>query len=439
MAFCLTILYVSISLLSLQLLGPYLAQYHPEMWIGGSAVLASLLSNLNLRLLTGPSSIFLLILIFDVGASLIVNHWPGGAPGAVMAFAPAAMVFYLILLNARSKRRLIILAVCLAGCALLLIAIGTKAYLARDTMDPMILAQGPGVLRLRAFGILNDPNDLAQYVLITMPLLWVFWRKGSWFRNLFLVLVPTAISLCGLFLTHSRGGLIALLLMVFFTLQQRLGKLKSTLAAVILLVGSSALNFTGGRDVSMQSGSDRLEFWSHSLILFRSSPILGIGFGRVSDFPHTAHNSFVHCAAELGFVGYFFWMGMIVFAIADLRQLERISVAHHEAATSAQTLLSSKGSDSGRALSLCDFERRYAKLLKISFVAYLATSFFLSRPYAITLYLLLGMSAALTSIAKREGVIPANVPLWGRLRTTALIALSSIIFIHMLVAVHWAL
>jgi hypothetical protein len=64
--------------------------------------------------------------------------------------------------------------------------------------------------RIRGAGFLSDPNDLAQILLIALPLSFIAWRRGRVVANFFVVLVPAALLLWTTYLTHSRGGLIAL-------------------------------------------------------------------------------------------------------------------------------------------------------------------------------------------------------------------------------------
>ena len=122
--------------------------------------------------------------------------------------------------------------------------------------------------------------------------------------NVFVVLVPAAVLLWATYLTHSRGGLIALAAVTLLASRKKLGTAPSTILAVVFVFGMLALDFTGGRGISAVDGADRLEAWASGLEMFKSSPLFGIGFNNFADLNGiTAHNSFVLCLAELGLLG----------------------------------------------------------------------------------------------------------------------------------------
>jgi hypothetical protein len=81
--------------------------------------------------------------------------------------------------------------------------------------------------------------------------------------------------------------------------------------------------------------------------------------------------------------------------------------------------------------------RRFAILLRISFVGYLAAAFFLSRAYTITLFMLLGMAAALRLIAMSKGHFVHRQPSRRLYRLTAQISVASLALIYVMVRIHW--
>src|ERR1039457_1336246 len=116
--------------------------------------------------------------------------------------------------------------------------------------------------------------------------------------------------------------------------------------------------------------------------MYRSNPILGVGFRNFTEHHDlTAHNSFVLCFAELGAVGYFFWLALLIVAILQLEQVRQCK-------------------DDGRG---GDVLRRQARVLIPSFAGMLAAAFFLSRSYNPVLFLLVGLAFALYEIAGQGG------------------------------------
>jgi O-antigen ligase len=146
--------------------------------------------------------------------------------------------------------------------------------------------------------------------------------------------------------------------------------------------------------------------------MFRSSPVLGVGFQNFTDrHDLTAHNSFVLCFAELGAVGYFFWLALLVVAILQLEQVRQCT-------------------DDGLG---GDVLRRQARVLIASFAGMLAAAFFLSRSYNVALYLLVGLAFALYEIARHLGHPVALPSLYGVGRKVVTLEFASVAAMYVLV------
>jgi O-antigen ligase len=308
-------------------------------------------------------------------------------------FGTTALAFYLVVLNVNTLTRLRILAF-----ALLLVSIyfsiqgvrayhggaGTTTYLLEQQMDagPDSAEEVAVFRRIRGAGFLNDPNDLAQHLLATLPLLGLAWRRGRGMRNLLLLAAPALLLLYAVYLTQSRGAVFGILVLILLAVKDRVGKFGGVAVGLLALLGILVLGFGGGRGFSIQSGVDRLDAWSEGLGMFRSSPLLGVGFrGFLDQYEITAHNSFVLCFSELGLIGYFFWLALIAFTVLEVRRLAR-----HPSADLPAEFVSS------------------AKLLNLSLYTFLATAWFLSRTYALNLFVLVAMGVALVGIARRQDV-----------------------------------
>ena len=87
------------------------------------------------------------------------------------------------------------------------------------------------------------------------------------------------------------------------------------------------LVFFAGRQTSISApptapAQDRIQLWSDGLLLFRQSPLFGIGrdqFDKAEGL--VAHNSYVHTFAKLGLFGGFFFIGAFVVALESLYRL----------------------------------------------------------------------------------------------------------------------
>src|SRR5260370_10175657 len=129
----------------------------------------------------------------------------------------------------------------------------------------------------------------------------------------------------GLVLTRSRGGFLALVAGLFTLFQARFGWRRT------LLLASAGLPLLfvlfAGRQTTLSTvegtGQDRIQLWSEGLGLFREAPLFGIGQGEYADrVGLVAHNSFVHCFAELGFAGGALFLGAFGSALVMLGRLQ---------------------------------------------------------------------------------------------------------------------
>src|SRR5579864_1964657 len=398
MGFIFTLLFLAFSSLPPGELFPELASYRIMLCVGSLAMAATapVLLRGSWFGLPSPQIYLMLALMGAVFLSVAAQGWLGGALLAFEEFGITAAIFFLVVLNVNSLRRFRVLVGLLVFLTLGLVIQVSLAYHYGYMADVFVLEQPldnepadegePPVVekRVRSLGVLNDPNDLAQALLTALPFLGLAWRRGRGLRNSLLVIGPGLAILYGVYLTRSRGGLLSLVFLIFFSLLKRFGRLSSILLSGALAVMLVSAGFIGGRGLSLDDSSyGRLQAWSEGLMMLRSNPILGVGFRNFTDHHEiTAHNSFVLCFAELGLAGYFLWLALLALTIAQLRSLDQ-----------------RQGDEKpDQHLSRC-----LARATLLALSSYLAAGFFLSRTYQITLFLFLAMGVALVAIAKQSG------------------------------------
>jgi len=431
-----TCLYLIATFVRPQELFLQLAGHNIMDWLGGLALGATLLD-----VLTGarPSlrqvqTILLTFFVFWSAFSIAAAwRWLGGAVLALQALSVDVFIFVLVALNAQRIGKLDAIRYVTIAAVLVTVAVGLHAYYRGPTESRFVMTQraraaesqggalsrmgavfmgrtagsvadseetggggapsdedagdgeraaaGPQVRRLRALGFLNDPNDFAQALVALLPIAFLAWRPRSPFRILLLVLMPTAVLLWAVWLTRSRGGLIALVGLCWFAVSERLTPRWASLMRWVGIAGLLIVLIVFFRSGADGSAMGRLEAWSAGLQMLKGSPVWGVGFGTFGEEHElVAHNSFVHCFAELGLVGYFLWLGGIV---ATLWSLDRIR----------------------QSPDVDPNARRWATALRASLVAFLIGALFLSRTYSVTLYFLLGLATALAA-----GVSTARSP-----------------------------
>ena len=422
-ALLLTVAYIALTYLSPQEIVPDLATYRPVLWLAVLAMVASAfsLATKNFSVLRARQMYLLVGLILAILLSEFAQGWLGGAMFSMGKFLPAAAVFFLISINVMQWKHLRIVVVSVIACATILILQGLWAYVHYNGAESLFIFRQNifehnhlirTVPRMRSVGSLHDPNDFAQFLLVTLPLIGLLWNQSHIRRVAVTLLMATALT--GIYLTHSRGALVGIAVLLLVILWRRVGRVLATIASVGILLGAVALNFAGGRAISVDGGMDRLRIWSDGLEMFKHAPVFGIGFGRFSDFgTHTAHNSFLLCFAELGLIGTFFWAALLVTTTLELNgmaQCEDGKSGNKAAYTSSESQprrFRVQGRASGSIPSNSTIPSpvdaaRWARALRLSLIAFVATAWFLSRSYAVTLYLLLGIAVALQNLVSRS-------------------------------------
>jgi putative inorganic carbon (HCO3(-)) transporter len=462
MGFWITIAYIILTYLSPDSLVPSLAPYRPVLILGICGLLASAFTLVSGKspLLRARQTYLMFGLILAVFVSEIAHLWLGGVLFAADVFFPSAILYFLVVINVNNWQRLRVIVVTVVVSAFILLGQSLWAYYHYNGFESAFVFQQPlysgetflgFVPRIRSVGALSDPNDFAQFLLVTVPLLGLLWRPGKLRRNL-IVVVLTALVLFGTFLTHSRGGLVAFIILLLVLLRRRIGHISSAVITGGTFMAALALNFTGNRAISIDAGMDRLGIWSDGLALFKQSPLFGVGFGQfTATGAHTAHNSFLLCFSELGLFGFFFWTGLLVVTVLELN--DYLKAARQEphpahAASSPQRLLNSRerptnlasiSHESSPSDCLASSARldsagfcRWAQALRLSFLAFIITGWFLSRTYVTTLYILIAMAVVLKSLADGQSGLRIRDQI-GRnwLRITLIVMLCAICLIYL--------
>jgi O-antigen ligase len=409
---------------------PELIPYRITFWLGVLGLVVSVLTlaptgKLTVRAL--PIALVTGLVLSMMLSVMWADRWLG-APGYVIeVFGPTLTLFLLVIWNVTSLRRLQITAAGVVFFAMVSVGQGVAAYHFGYMQDTFLMGgdvdqEDPDAptsesVRVRGLGLMNDPNDLGLVLVAALPFLGLAWRKGRALRNTLLLGPPAAFLTYGVYLTRSRGGMLGLLTVVFTAFASRASRAKALLATGVVAAIFLAANFTGGREVSTseESAAGRLEAWSEGLDMYRSNPILGVGFRNFTEHHDlTAHNSFVLCFAELGTVGYFFWLALLVVPILQIHRVRQCT----------DDILN------GPIL------RRYAQVLLASFAGMLVAAFFLSRTYHPIVYLLIGLASALFAVAGKSGHSLALPSLRRMGRLVIALVFASIVAMYILVRVN---
>lgn len=339
--------------------------------------------------------VFLLVLMF----SKVVNGWVGGTL-MVLEFFGVAVVAFVLLANAISTRARVraVMAV-FAICACVLALHGIEQVSTGMGWTGVPLSQGT---RIQYVGIFNDPNDLGMLFVMALPMaVYLGGRGGLMGMRRVVWWIAAALLLCGIYFTNSRGTLLALLVVVGLYIWLKRGLLAAGTLGAIALAGLLALpSRLQGLQVSEESAMGRVESWYHGIQMFASNPVFGIGAGAFSDrYALTAHNSFVLVLAETGAIGFTVWLAFIGYCFLmgySVTRMPRIPEAQGAASTAYDTEESADWGDDAYLEQDAEWrqDRSIAIALWLSFCGCLVSAFFLSRTYAIVIYLLAAMITA---------------------------------------------
>jgi hypothetical protein len=182
--------------------------------------------------------------------------------------------------------------------------------------------------RVRYRGELHDPNEVALTVsagALSLMIGFALRRRGS--ATMLLYCLGAIIAFATVFMTQSRGGLIAGLLVPGVYVVRRYG-VKAMIPAAMFAI---PVLMAGGRsgEAADVSNQGRYDAWATGLEMFKHSPVFGVGARQFTEHHFlTAHNSFVLTLAELGFPGMFIFVTVVYLTfkslIAGLREIDGV-------------------------------------------------------------------------------------------------------------------
>jgi O-antigen ligase len=265
----------------------------------------------------------------------------------------------------------------------------------------------------RVAGTLGDPNELAAVLVPAIVLalgLAIVLKRAPLVR---IMLVGAAlICAAGIFLTLSRGGLVALgvalLASVVFAGRWRPQALVLALTAalgVAFWFSFIATDVQVERVTTIQGGTGRSDLWEIGTRMIKDKPVTGVGLGNfetasihyllepgsilrdefIVDQPKVAHNTYLHVTAELGAVGAILFVTILGFVLFCVHRAAREFARMNEP-----------------GLELL------ARALLVALIGILTADFFISEQFSKQLWLLLGLGPAILGVAKamRAGEAP---------------------------------
>ncbi len=247
-------------------------------------------------------------------------------------------------------------------------------YAWRETVDGVLLND---LARIRWYGLFNDPNDLGLALVLPVP----FLVDAIWSRRFFLPVICLPVLVYALYLTNSRGAMLAMIASVFCYLVLRTRSVKGVflggaMAALVFVFGPSRMAELGA---SEGSAYGRVEAWYEGFQMFKSYPLFGVGRGMFLEHHRlTAHNSYMLVLAELGLFGSYFFLGLFYAPFHFVKE------------------------NLWKSSSLDEKYRNFLCSCIGSLVGLLSAMFFLSRSYILLPYIMAGFILAAVKINTGE-------------------------------------
>jgi O-antigen ligase len=281
------------------------------------------------QIFSPPAFVFLLISF--VGWAAVSAVWAedsGAAIAATTRYLPNAMLFLIVFAGVRSREQMLWVVGSLVVGASVAAVYGMVAGAPAD--DPGRVALG-------------NPNQAAAALVaggILATALAVALRGKPVLRLLTTIAVPLCVF--GVFLTLSRGGLIALgaALIAAVVMAGRRRGATLTLAAcavmgAVIYFGAFASVDARDRILELEGGTGRTDIWTVGWRMVEDQPLRGIGAGNfpiasihyllepgvllrddfIIDNPKVAHNTYLNVLAELGVVGLALYLSVIGFSL----------------------------------------------------------------------------------------------------------------------------
>jgi O-antigen ligase len=316
---------------------------------------------------------------------------------ALTRYVPNALLFLIAFTAVRSKRQALMV---IAG--IVLGALAASAY--------GILNAPPEEARLN--GTALDPNELGSVLVAGVALSAAFAVNMKGRPELrFAAVAAAGFCVFGVFLTVSRGGLIALaaslVAAIVFSGRWRPFVAVSTVLVLavsfyyfaVLAPQEATERIAGSTQGETALKEGRTTIWKIAERMVKDKPVTGIGAGNfettsrqyllrpgalgrsdlIISTPRVVHNTYLGIAAELGLVGLALFAILVLFSVGST-----IRAARH---------FSALGDRGGEAL---------ARGMFVGLIGILVADTFISQEYNKQLWLLLGLGPALLAIARSE-------------------------------------
>ncbi len=314
--------------------------------------------------------------------SVAASGWVGGSFEAFKELLPGWGLFIMLSMTVDSARKVRVVLDVIAVCAFVIAVHSIEQKVTGYGWTGLPIRPDDG--RVHYLGIFNDPNDLGTLLVSTIPVLihWFGREVSATLKIIYMVMMGALLT--SIYLTDSRGSLLAVGVVLLMEFWKRFGAVKAGILGSVLAGVGLAYTRLSQLDVNEASAAGRLDAWYQGIEMFKANPLLGVGFQNFTEYHYqTAHNSFVLVLAETGVVGFFFWLSIILVTFVIIVNFLRKD--RQELGVPPQ----------GKAFDTWQDYRSIAWTYLVILCGYMTTIFFLSRSYDTYFNIVLGAAAGL--------------------------------------------
>jgi O-antigen ligase len=186
----------------------------------------------------------------------------------------------------------------------------------------------------------ENHNDYSFIIIMSLPFMFMLRRfETKSLRRLFLALSMMA-CVVGIFLSLSRGGVLALVLeLILMVIAGFTGGRRTFLVVVMVVFGVGAVGYQWAKRAANQGSnytaedaeSSRMELWKAGFNMVKAKPILGVGSQHFSEFSReygelsgdqigkNSHNTYIEVISTTGLIGFLSFILMLRAMIRELR------------------------------------------------------------------------------------------------------------------------
>ena len=334
-------------------------------------------------------------------ASILWAEVPSDAQASSIRLVQGGILLFIVFSALRERRYVLWLLWAYVLGAVLSALVGLGGATAAEEV-------GPGSETIRLAGGIGDPNELAAILVPAVVIAAGLLAVTRTLLGRFVLGASMVVIVLALFWTQSRGGLVAMAATALIA-PILAGSARPRLIALVASIGALAVTYFAllappeqlSRITSFDAGggTGRPDLWAISIVMYKDHPVVGVGAGNfvdvepryatrdidlrrvdlIVDTPKGAHNTYLHTITELGAIGLLLLlaaiMGCLTVAYRSVRALERAGE---------------------RELGLL------GRAVIVGIVGMLAAFAFISAAHREQLWLLLGVAAAFSTLARNS-------------------------------------